>query len=97
MNHSIVRRLATSQSRGVNQTSYLNELLAFEPVPYRFEEMPAYMYGRQMVSRNYGDTRLPFRSFVSLRERLVSTGFVLVDDREKQTITLKFPELKEES
>ena len=43
MNHSIVRRLATSQSRGVNQTSYLNELLAFEPVPYRYEKIPVYM------------------------------------------------------
>ena len=80
MNHSIVRRLATSQSRGVNQTSYLNELLAFDPVPYRYEKIPVYMYGRQVVSRNYGDTRLPFRSFATLRKRLVSAGFVLVDD-----------------
>lgn len=85
----IVRRLATSQARGERQLSFVNELLSFNPVSYRFFQIPG-GYGEIAKTPRYGLSMLEHRSWKNLRKRLVSVGFVIDYDRNAQTVCLYF-------
>ena len=87
----MIRRLATSQARGERQLSFVNELLSFDPVPFRYYEIPG-MFGAKAIL--YGYTSLPGKSLVNLLKRLVSVGFVIERDWEPQTVSLHFPEMR---
>lgn len=88
----IVRRLATSQARGVNQLSFINELLTGDPVHIRWVTIPT--YGDPQTIK-YGLTGLASSSWRSVKARLVSVGFVVEEDRtspKNMFVRLHFPE-----
>lgn len=91
MNTDIIRRLATSQARGTNQLSFVNELINMSEVPYYWYTVPTY---QRYQTRLYGITRLDHSSWKNLKARLVSVGFVIKDDKENMTISLIFPEAR---
>lgn len=86
----MVRRLATSQARGVRQMSFINELMAFRPVHYRYIPIPE---RREAIV--FGRSELNGTSWFNLKRRLVSVGFSFSRDSEKRTITMSFPETEE--
>ena len=92
--NDLVRRLATSQARGERQLQFINELLSFHPVGYRFFPIPG-MYRNHGYAQTprYGISRLEHQSWINLRKRLRQVGFVIETDREAQTVQLHFPEL----
>ena len=87
MTNDLVRRLATSQARGVRQMSFINELLVGIPVRYRLTVVPG-----SYETTIYGESELARRSWNNLKRRLVSVGFLVLDKKDSKTITLKFPE-----
>lgn len=89
MDNDIIRRLAISQARGVNQLSLINELVTWAPVSFEWYEIPTY---GNPSTRVYGVTRLQHRSWKSVKARLVAVGFVIEESRESMTIQLHFPE-----
>lgn len=90
---SIVRRLATSQARGVRQLGLVNELMTFEPVTTRLEQYPV-PGGQGAISygRSYGQSRLQHASYLPLRRRLTEVGFILVASKDRSQVSLSFPE-----
>jgi hypothetical protein len=86
----VIRRLATSQARGERQLSFVNELLTFDPVPFKFQQIP----GIHAEEIRYGHTSLPGQSWRNLRKRLISVGFTIERDWKTQTITMHFPEMR---
>lgn len=87
MTNDLVRRLATSQARGVRQMSFINELLVGIPVRYKLTVVPG-----SHETTIYGESELARRSWNNLKRRLVSVGFLVLDKKDSKTITLKFPE-----
>lgn len=83
----IIRRLASSQARGHRQQSFVNELLSFREVPYR-----RYSPTVHVETLVFGESRLSYQSWRSLRARMVSVGFVVVDDKDTCTVRISFPE-----
>lgn len=89
LDNDLVRRLAVSQARGFRQASFVNELLTFRPVSFELVSFPG---PRGSVSVVLGRSKLSWRSWVNLRRRLVSVGFVVVTDQKTESVTLFFPE-----
>lgn len=87
--NDLVRRLATSQARGHRQGSFVNELLTFRPVPFEIFSVPG---PGGAVSVLLGRSKLSWQSWVNLRRRLVSVGFVIVLSKEASSVAMFFPE-----
>lgn len=85
----IIRRLATSQARGDRQLSFVNELLVFRPVGYRIIKVPG-KFGTSTAI--YGLSQLSHASWVNLRKRLLSVGFVIEHNHETMSVRMAFPE-----
>lgn len=71
----IKRRLALSQARGWRQESLVNELLTGKVVPAAPKDSVYRPANRSWTE--VGETRATYASFLRLRVRLVSVGFVI--------------------
>lgn len=89
--HPVIERLIISTSRGVQQTSFINELLSSGFTADKFYVPP--MYNRRMWDREdpgvlvYGrKTKLAKSSWNGLKLRLVSLGFVVEETPNSVTL-----------
>ena len=87
LNNDLVRRLAVSQARGFRQASFINELLIWKPVSFEVVTVPG-----GSITAHLGRSKLSWQSWVNLRRRLVSVGFVVSMSKKNQTVSLSFPE-----
>ena len=90
MTESLVRRLASACAHGWRQQALVNEMLV-RPVTRRQFPVP----GSGLVSSVYGDAQLQSSSFINLRRRLATVGFVFTTTKlsyQESLITMSFPE-----
>lgn len=68
--------------------SFVNELLIFRPVGYKIVQVP----GKFNSTAKYGLSELSHASWINLRKRLVSVGFVIEHNHKTMSVRMTFPE-----
>lgn len=79
----IVKRLARACAHGNSQLGFVNELLADEG------QRHVVVYGWEKFV-HYGDSRLGGTSWLSLKKRLLSVGFIIKVDQLTGRVTMRF-------
>jgi hypothetical protein len=89
----IIARLARACAHGHRQLEFVNELLAGEAYS-KLTNLNFSLYGQQAQAILYGDTRMSSQSWISLKKRLVTNGFMIkmhpYDKDYRRDIELRF-------